>query len=115
MKEKRVLLRTRLSQEREKRLESLERDKHEIEKALALKGLKGSVVWERVDCHSPPRRCCPHGPYAYLHFYDARSGKVKRRYLGKNADLLSCPKKELEERKRDIEIEQTQILRTTRI
>ena len=102
-----------MSQEMENRLEQLEREKHQIQRALALKKLKGSVVWERVDCHSPPRRCCPHGPYAYLHYYDARSGKVKRKYLGKNVELLSWFEGELQQRLREIEGEERKILGTS--
>lgn len=106
---------TELSQERlsqEKRLERLENEKQRIEQTLKLKDLKGSVVWEKVDCRSPPRRCCPHGPYAYLHYYDSRSGKVRRKYLGKNVELLTCSKTELQEKLRSLEDEQKLILGT---
>jgi len=103
-------LRTMLSQE--KKLEHLENEKYRIEQALKLKDLKGSIVWEKVDCRSPPRRCCPHGPYGYLHYYDSRSGKVRRKYLGKNVEFLTCPKTELQEKLRSIENEQRLILGT---
>lgn len=116
------ILRTMLSQEREKRLEQLEREKHMIEKALLLRRLKGSVVWEKVSCG---KHCCKkcgginrvHGPYPYLHFYDAScEWKVRKRYLGKSFDLtlLTCPKTELEERLQQIQAEEREILRTTK-
>lgn len=54
-----------------------------LEKALELKPLKGSIVPEMVRCNKPGCHSCPHGPYNYLHYYDAASGKVKRKYLGK--------------------------------
>lgn len=101
---------TELSQERI--LERFENEKHRIERALKLKKLKGSVVWEKVDCRSPPRKCCPHGPYAYLHYYDSRSGKVRRKYLGKNVEFFTCPKTELQEKLRSIEEEEKLILGT---
>ena len=100
----------RMFHEKEKMLERLENEKYRIEQALKLKDLKGSIVWEKVDCRSPPRRCCPHGPYAYLHYYDSRSGKVRRKYLGKNVELLTCPKTELQEKLRSLGAEQKLIL-----
>jgi hypothetical protein len=77
--------------------------------ALELKQkLKGSVVWERVDCG---KRGCRkrqngtlHGPYPYLHYYS--SGKVKRKYLSKAlGDLVSRSVEELKELLKEAESE----------
>ncbi|HKZ94830.1 MAG TPA: DUF6788 family protein [Candidatus Bathyarchaeia archaeon] len=88
------------------------RKQHEktvILEALELKQrLKGSVVWERVNCG---KHCCHkcqngtlHGPYTYLHYYSA--GKVKRKYLPKAlGELMFHSREELEVMLRDVDAE----------
>jgi hypothetical protein len=107
-----------LSQDkREKRLEWLETEKDRVKRALDLKELGGSVVWEKLACGKPACNTCEgyrpaHGPNAYLHFYDSSCPwKVRKRYLGNIiGELLCCPKTELEERLKDLESEQRKIL-----
>jgi hypothetical protein len=63
--------------------------KTDIESALKLKELKGSIVLERISCGKNGCRCTrgqKHGPYKYLHFW--QGGKVKRRYLSKTVSAL---------------------------
>jgi hypothetical protein len=73
-------------------------DKSSIQTALKLKGLKGSVVREKICCGKPGCHCHTgslHGPYPYLHYYS--HGKVKRRYLSKTVSaLLAHSRQELE-------------------
>lgn len=77
-----------------------EREKSLILEALNLKRkLKGSIVWERINCG---KKCCHkcqngtlHGPYPYLHYYSA--GKVKRKYLPRKlGELMTYSREELE-------------------
>lgn len=88
---------------------NLRTTKQNIQQALNLKDLRGSIVLEKVACG---KKCCSvcggvryeHGPYSYLHFY--QGGKVKKKYLSKAvAAWLACPKKELEERLKELEQE----------
>jgi hypothetical protein len=73
-------------------------DKSQIQVALKLKGFRGSVVMEKICCGKPGCRCQTgrlHGPYPYLHFYEA--GRVRRRYLKKTMRaLLANSREELE-------------------
>lgn len=84
-------------------------EKDDILTALELKQkLKGSVVWERVNCGKRGCHKCSegtlHGPYSYLHFYSA--GKVRRKYLPRAlGELMSYSKQELETMLREIEAE----------
>ncbi|MGA2309411.1 MAG: DUF6788 family protein [Candidatus Bathyarchaeia archaeon] len=86
--------------------------KKSIQKALKLKGFKGSVVMERVCCGGRGCHCqnggALHGPYPYLHYYSNKKGKkggktkIKRRYLSKTMTaLLSHSREELEEMLRE--------------
>lgn len=79
-------------------------EKRLIQEALGTKALGGSIVQEKVSCGKTSCRVCggsrlAHGPYNYLHYYDRSCGKVKRKYLSQALrDLLSCPKRGLEQR-----------------
>lgn len=99
-------LRTREDRE----LERLNRKRQNILKALEIKeAYKGSVVWERVRCGKARCHCrngVGHGPYAYLHYYSRKTGKVQTKYLPKDiGELISCPKTELNEALCEIEKE----------
>lgn len=83
----------------------------DLERALTLKSHRGSIVMEKVRCGKPGCTKCPHGPYAYLHYYDPRSGKVKRKYLGKNvSEYYKMAREEILQRIEDLSREKVEIL-----
>lgn len=48
------------------------------------------VELKLVRCGKPGCRKCPHGPYAYMRWYEG--GKLRSRYLGRLDELLERPK-----------------------
>jgi len=75
-------------------------DKRLIQTALKIKGLRGSVVMEKICCGKLGCHCqsgALHGPYPYLHYYS--NGKVRRRYLSKAMSALLANSTEELERK----------------
>jgi len=91
--------------------DALNKEKALIKEALELTKLGGSIVSEKVSCGKRSCRKCGgfqriHGPYQYLHYYDASCPwKVRKRYLGKDvAEMLRCPEEDLVERLREIEV-----------
>ena len=92
-------------------LEAIRREIRGLEKALALKPLKGSVIMELVRCGKPSCHACTHGPYAYLHFWDSSIQKSRRKYLGtKGLEYYASPKREIIERIRDLRREESEAL-----
>jgi len=91
--------------------DALNKEKTLIKEALELKKLGGSIVPEKVSCGKRSCKKCggfrrTHGPYSYLHYYDASCPwKVRKKYLGKDvAEMLRYPKEDLVERLREIEV-----------
>jgi hypothetical protein len=75
----------------------------QIQKALDLKKLRGSIIYELVRCGKESCSVCSggflHGPYPYLHFWDSESQTVKRKYLSQAAaNLLIFSTEELEQK-----------------
>jgi hypothetical protein len=91
--------------------DALNKEKALIKEALELKKRGGSIVPEKVSCGKRSCKKCggfrrTHGPYSYLHYYDASCPwKVRKRYLGKDvAEMLRCPEEDLVKRLREIEV-----------
>jgi len=89
----------------------IRRERKAVEKALDLMPLKGSVVMEPVSCNKPSCHRCPHGPYAYLHYWDSEKGDVRRKYLGRLvAEYLGKSRSDLTRRLEELLVKERRIL-----
>jgi len=92
-------------------LDKIHREIRGLEKALALKSFKGSVIMELVRCGKLGCSACPHGPYAYLHYWDSAAQKSRRKYLGrKGLEHYASPKTEIDQRIRDLRQLESKVL-----